>query len=76
MNTEAIGGAISAPFFYMVTFEIAPEDEKDFNGPQNVLPDSPIKNIELEPNRFGVRVTIRQTAGTYRAYPWEYLAEA
>ena len=22
---------VTAPFFYMVTFEIAPEDEQDFN---------------------------------------------
>lgn len=52
------------------------KDEKDFNGPQNILPDSPVKNVELEPNRFGIQVTLQQTAGTLRAYPWEYLAEA
>ena len=34
---------------------------------------SPLVNIELEPNRFGVQVTIEQSAGTYRAFPWEVL---
>ena len=31
----------------------------------------PIKNIELEPNRFGVHVTLAQIAGTYRSFDWE-----
>jgi len=35
----------------------------------------PLKNIELEPNRHGVRITLQQTAGVNRAYPWEYLWE-
>jgi len=33
----------------------------------------PAKIIELEPNRHGVRVTLEQTAGTNRAFVWEYL---
>ena len=28
-------------------------------------------NIDLEPNRYGVKVTIQKTAGTNRAYDWE-----
>ena len=28
-------------------------------------------NIELEPNRYGIRVTLQLTAGTNREYVWE-----
>lgn len=34
----------------------------------------PIKNIELEPNRFGVHVTLQQTAGA-KVFPWEMFME-
>jgi len=37
--------------------------------------ESPIKNIELEPNRFGVKITIQQTVGTYRIFKWEAIYE-
>jgi len=47
------------------------KDELELNGPQ--IP--PLINIELEPNRHGVRITLQQTAGTLRTYPWEYLFE-
>ena len=36
----------------------------------------PLKNIELEPNRHGVRATLQQIAGTNRDYNWEYLFES
>ena len=32
-------------------------------------------NIDLEPNRYGVQVTIEKTAGTNRAYNWEAFYE-
>jgi len=32
-------------------------------------------NIDLEPNRFGVQVTIEKTAGTNRDYDWEVFYE-
>lgn len=51
------------------------KDEERFDGPQNIMPLSPVKNIELEPNRFGIRVSLQQVAGTNRAYPWEFLAD-
>jgi hypothetical protein len=35
----------------------------------------PILTIDLDPNRYGVRVTIQKTAGTNRVYPWEALYE-
>ena len=51
------------------------KDEEEFDGPQNIVPLSPMKNIHLEPNRFGFKITIEQSAGTPRAYPWELLSE-
>jgi len=47
------------------------KDELTLNGPQV----SPLINIELEPNRNGVRVTLEQTAGVNRVFPWEYTFE-
>jgi len=32
--------------------------------------DPPLKNIELEPNRFGIAVTIERIAGDAKAYDW------
>ncbi len=34
------------------------------------LPTFTLVNIGLEPNRYGVQVTIEKTAGTNRAYQW------
>jgi hypothetical protein len=39
------------------------------------VPLEPLVNIGLEPNRWGIKVTIQKTAGTNRAYPWEALYE-
>ncbi len=36
----------------------------------------PLKPIELQPNRHGVRVTLTQRAGVNRDYPWEYFYES
>ncbi len=42
-----------------------------------VAAENKLINIDLEPNRYGVRVTIENTArGTHRAYPWEVFYEA
>ncbi len=35
----------------------------------------PLRNIELEPNRHGVKVTLQQLAAPYRDFVWEYLYE-
>jgi len=32
-------------------------------------------NIDLDPNRYGIKVTIQKTAGTNRAYDWEVFYE-
>jgi len=48
------------------------KDEVTFTGVQ----DEPLKNIELEPNRFGVRVSIERTAGADFGYDWEALYSA
>ena len=37
--------------------------------------DPPLITIDLNPNRFGVSVTIEKTGGTNRAYPWEVFYE-
>ena len=37
--------------------------------------DPELINIDLEPNRYGIRVTIEKTAGTNRAYDWEVFYE-
>ena len=49
--------------------------EKDaviFTGLQDPL----LKNIKLEENRFGVKVTIEKTAGANKDYDWEVLYKA
>lgn len=47
------------------------KDEIVFSGVQSL----PIKNIELEPNRFGVQVTMQRTAGGQANYDWEVFYE-
>lgn len=42
------------------------KDEMVFAGAQ----DPALKNIELEPNRFGVQVTLQRLAGAALNYPW------
>lgn len=42
------------------------KDEVIFAGVQTI----PLKNIELEPNRFGVQVTMQRTAGGAQNYDW------
>ena len=51
------------------------KDEEHLDGPQNVWPLSVMKNIELEPNRFGFQISLEQTAGTNRDYMWELLTD-
>jgi hypothetical protein len=43
------------------------KDEVTFIGVQ----DPELINVDLEPNRFGIRVTIERTAGGAIDYPWE-----
>jgi hypothetical protein len=45
------------------------KDEVTLNGAQ----DPELKNIILEPNRYGVQVTLEQTAGVNRDYDWEVI---
>ena len=47
------------------------QDEVTFAAAQ----DPDLKNIDLEPNRYGISVTVEKTAGTDRAYPWEVFYE-
>jgi len=43
------------------------EDTLSFAG----VIDPPMITIDLDPNRYGVAVTIEKTGGTNRAYPWD-----
>lgn len=47
------------------------KDEETFTGVQ----DPALINVELEPNRFGVQVTIQRTAGDDKDYDWEVFYE-
>ena len=47
------------------------QSDTTFAGAQ----DPDLKLIELEPNRYGIRITIEKTAGTNRAYDWEVFYE-
>jgi hypothetical protein len=47
------------------------KDTVSFTGVQAI----PLKNIELEPNRFGILVTIQRTAGADHNYPYEVFYE-
>lgn len=42
------------------------KDEVTYAGAQ----DPDLKNVELEPNRHGVRVSLQRTAGGAQPYPW------
>lgn len=48
------------------------KDEVTFAGAQ----DPDLINVELEPNRFGVKVTMERTAGGIKTYDWEVLYKA
>jgi len=48
------------------------DDEVAFAGVQDPL----LKNVTLQPNRFGVNVTIERTAGVAKAYKWEVFTES
>lgn len=43
----------------------------DQDDPITDLPDPAGIDIELKPNRYGIKVTMEKTAGTNRAYDWE-----
>ena len=47
------------------------QDEVTFAG----VVTHPIVNVDLEPSRYGVAVTIEKTVGTNRAYDWEIFYE-
>ena len=43
-----------------------------YSGVQSV----PLKSIDLLPNRFGIKVTLQQTSGSYKSYDYEIYYEA
>jgi len=42
------------------------KEEVTFTGVQS----EPLKNVELEPNRYGIQVTLQRTAGAQRLHDW------
>ena len=50
---------------------MAEQDRVTYAGAQ----DPELINIDLEPNRYGIRITIEKTAGTNRGYDWEVFYE-
>lgn len=68
MTAQLAAGTVVVRTYY----RIAPagglimKDEVTFAGVQ----DPELKNIELEPNRYGIRVSLQRTAGAATDYPW------
>ena len=53
------------------------EDFQSYTGADGGLANSiKLVAINLNPNRFGVQITLEQTAGVNRTYRWEYFEEA
>jgi hypothetical protein len=65
----AAGDSTVLRAYYRITAggNLIKKDEITLNGAQNPA----LKNITLEPNRYGVRVTLQQTGITNRDYNWE-----
>ena len=64
------GETVVVRTYYRITAGVAPmilQDTQTYVG----LVSPELINIDLEPNRFGVQVTIEKTAGTNRDYDWE-----
>jgi hypothetical protein len=69
-NMQA-GDVIVLRAYYRITAggNLRLKDEVTLNGAQ----DPALRNIVLEPNRYGVQATLEQTAGTNRNYDWEVI---
>ncbi len=53
------------------------EDYQSYTGADGGLANSiKMVTIELNPNRFGLQLTLEQTAGVNRTYRWAYFEEA
>ena len=48
---------------------------RDDNEPVVGVPVNLLLSVQLNPTRFGVRITVEKTAGTNRAYVWEVFYE-
>lgn len=71
-SAQLVGDTTVVRVYYRIRPSPATKILKDqivFEGVQGL----PLKNIELEPNRYGVRVSIERTAGAAQDYPWEAL---
>lgn len=73
VNIDCTNMAAGDSVILRVYYRIAPggnmikKDQITLNGDQ----DPDLKNVILEPNRYGVQVTLEQTAGVNRDFDWE-----
>ena len=74
MGNMAVGDTVVLRWYERISSggALVQKDEMIFDDVQ----DPPLVNIELEPNRYGFRATLEQTAGVNRVFPWEYLYES
>jgi len=74
-TNHTAGETVKVRTYYRITPGLADpftlQDETTYAG----LVSPELINIDLEPNRYGVKVTIEKTAGANRDYNWEALYE-
>lgn len=72
-TNHTAGETVVLKTYYRITNggDMIEQDEVTYAG----LVSPELINIDLEPNRFGVQVTIEKTGGTNRAYLWEAFYE-
>ena len=73
-TNHTAGETIVIRTYYQITAGVPArilEDTQTFVG----LISPELLKVDLDPNRFGVSVTIEKTAGANRAYPWEVFYE-
>ena len=71
MSNNAVADTVVVRLYYRILGggNFILQDQIVFAGVQGI----PLKNIDLEPNRFGVRVTLERTVGGAQDYDWEVL---
>ena len=73
MTAQTVTETVVVRTYYRITpgAALIKQDEVEFAAAR----DPDLINTTLEPNRYGIQVTIEKTAGTNRAYPWEVFYE-
>lgn len=65
-TNNAAADRITLREYYRVNANYIKKDEWEVVGVQT----EPLKNIELEPNRKGIKITMQRTAGAAHTYDW------